>query len=71
MSFIRDSLIAVSRFLFPICVRRGPALVTLCTADIGEYGIDGGRGLPQLQESEAWWKSIADTLRVNRHKLPT
>ena len=39
----------------------GGALATLFTADIGEYGVDAGRGLPQLQESEPWWKSIANT----------
>lgn len=39
----------------------GGALATLFTADIGEYGVDAGRGLPQLQESEPWWKSLAST----------
>jgi hypothetical protein len=39
----------------------GGALATLFTADIGQYGIDAGRGLPQLEESEPWWKSIAST----------
>jgi hypothetical protein len=39
----------------------GGALATLFTADIGQYGIDAGRGLPQLEESEPWWKSIANT----------
>jgi hypothetical protein len=38
----------------------GGALATLFTADIGQYGIDGGRGLPQLLESEPWWKGIAN-----------
>ena len=37
----------------------GGALATLFTADIGEYGIDAGRGLPQLEASDAWWKSLA------------
>lgn len=37
------------------------SLSTLFTADIGEYGIDAGRGLPQLDESEAWWSSLAST----------
>ena len=40
----------------------GAALATLFTADIGEYGVDAGRGLPQLDDSDAWWKSIANTL---------
>ena len=40
----------------------GGALATLFTADIGEYGIDAGRGLPQMQESDAWWKSITTLL---------
>lgn len=37
----------------------GGALATLFTADIGEYGIDAGRGLPQLEASDDWWKSLA------------
>lgn len=40
----------------------GGALATLFTADIGEHGIDAGRGLPQSKPSDAWWKSIASTL---------
>jgi len=39
----------------------GGALATLFTADIGEYGVDAGRGLPQMAESDPWWKSIAST----------
>jgi len=39
----------------------GGALATLFTADIGEYGVDGGRGLPQQAPSDEWWKSIANT----------
>lgn len=39
----------------------GGALATLFTADIGEYGIDAGRALPQLGPSDPWWKSITDT----------
>jgi hypothetical protein len=39
----------------------GGALATLFTADLGEFGVDAGRGLPQLDESEPWWKSIANT----------
>jgi len=39
----------------------GGALSTLFTADVGEYGIDAGRALPQLAESEPWWKSITNT----------
>lgn len=37
----------------------GGALSTLFTADVGEYGIDAGRGLPQLEPSEPWWTSLA------------
>ena len=40
----------------------GGALATLFTSDIGQYGVDAGRGLPQLEESEPWWKSIANTI---------
>ena len=39
----------------------GGALSTLFTADIGQYGIDAGRGLPQLEQSEPWWKSVVNT----------
>jgi hypothetical protein len=39
----------------------GGALATLFTADIGEYGIDAGRGLPQMEASEPWWKGIVNT----------
>jgi pimeloyl-ACP methyl ester carboxylesterase len=39
----------------------GGALATLFTADIGQYGIDAGRALPQLVDSEPWWKSIINT----------
>lgn len=37
----------------------GGALSTLFTADVGEFGIDAGRGLPQLEPSEPWWSSLA------------
>lgn len=37
----------------------GGALSTLFTADIGEYGIDAGRGLPTLEPAEPWWSSLA------------
>ena len=36
----------------------GGALATLFTADIGQYGVDAGRGLPQLEPSEPWWKAV-------------
>jgi Lipase (class 3) len=39
----------------------GGALATLFTADIGQYGIDAGRGLPQLEESEPWWKAVVNS----------
>jgi len=37
----------------------GGALATLFVMDIAESGIDAGRALPQLEESDNWWKSIA------------
>jgi pimeloyl-ACP methyl ester carboxylesterase len=40
----------------------GGALATLFTADIGQFGVDAGRGLPQLIPSDPWWKSIASTV---------
>jgi hypothetical protein len=33
----------------------GGALATLFVADIAEYGIDAGRGLPTAAPSEPWW----------------
>ena len=44
----------------------GGALATLFIADIGEYGIDAGRGLPQVEESEPWWNSLASTFFNNK-----
>lgn len=40
----------------------GGALATCFVMDVAEYGMDAGRGLPQLEPSEAWWSSIASTL---------
>ena len=40
----------------------GGALATCFVMDVAEYGMDAGRGLPQLEPSEAWWNSIASTL---------
>lgn len=40
----------------------GGALATCFTLDIAEFGVDAGRGLPQLEPSENWWSSIASTL---------
>ena len=39
----------------------GGALATLFTADIAEYGVDAGRNLPQMVESDPWWKGIMNT----------
>jgi hypothetical protein len=44
----------------------GGSLATLFTADVGEYGLDAGRGLPQVEPSDEWWKSIANTLTGQR-----
>eukprot|EP00578_Thalassiosira_sp_NH16_P021655 CAMPEP_0181086980 /NCGR_PEP_ID=MMETSP1071-20121207/6035_1 /TAXON_ID=35127 /ORGANISM="Thalassiosira sp., Strain NH16" /LENGTH=919 /DNA_ID=CAMNT_0023168851 /DNA_START=45 /DNA_END=2804 /DNA_ORIENTATION=- len=40
----------------------GGALATCFVMDVAEYGMDAGRGLPQLEPSEAWWNSIASVL---------
>lgn len=40
----------------------GGALATCFVMDVAEYGMDAGRGLPQLTPSEPWWNSIASTL---------
>jgi hypothetical protein len=45
-------------------------LSTLFTADIGEYGIDAGRGLPQLDESEPWWNSLASNFFNDKATKP-
>jgi hypothetical protein len=39
----------------------GGALATLFTADIAEFGIEAGRALPQVKESDPWWKSVASS----------
>jgi len=44
----------------------GGSLSTLFTADIGEYGIDAGRGLPQLEPSEPWYSSLASNFFNNK-----
>lgn len=36
----------------------GGALATLFAADVGEFGIDAGRGLPTLAPSEPWWGRV-------------
>lgn len=43
----------------------GGSLSTLFTADVGEYGIDAGRGLPQLEPSEPWYSSLAANFMKN------
>ena len=40
----------------------GGALATCFVMDVAQYGVDAGRGLPQLEPSENWWSSIASTL---------
>ena len=40
----------------------GGALATCFVMDVAEYGMDAGRGLPQLTPSEPWWNSIASLL---------
>ena len=36
----------------------GGALATLFAADIAEYGMDAGRGLPQEEPSDPWWNAV-------------
>lgn len=36
----------------------GGALATLFMADVAEYGMDAGRGLPQSDPSEPWWNTL-------------
>jgi len=43
----------------------GGALATLFVADIGEFGIDAGRGLPQLNPSDKWWKGVSNLFGKN------
>ncbi|KAL9182905.1 hypothetical protein ACHAXT_004184 [Thalassiosira profunda] len=47
----------------------GGALATCFVMDVAEYGMDAGRGLPQLEPSEAWWNSIASTLTGKKVQL--
>ena len=47
----------------------GGALATCFVMDVAEYGMDAGRGLPQLAPSEAWWNSIASTLAGKKVSL--
>ena len=47
----------------------GGALATCFVMDVAEYGMDAGRGLPQLEPSEAWWNSIASTLTGKKVSL--
>ncbi len=47
----------------------GGALATCFVMDVAEYGMDAGRGLPQLAPSEAWWNSIASTLTGKKVSL--
>ncbi len=48
----------------------GGALSTLFTADVGEYGIDAGRGLPQLEPSEPWWSSLVKKVEPEKQATP-
>jgi len=47
----------------------GGALATCFVMDVAEYGMDAGRGLPQLEPSEAWWNSIASTITGKKVSL--
>lgn len=38
----------------------GGALATLFITDVGEFGIDAGRALPQTGDSDDWWKAITN-----------
>jgi hypothetical protein len=44
----------------------GGALATLFTLDVAEFGIDAGRALPQKEDSDMWWKSIASSVMGNK-----
>jgi hypothetical protein len=37
-------------------------LATLFAADVGEFGLDAGRALPQTAPSDAWWKTLSNTV---------
>jgi len=47
----------------------GAALATLFTADVGEYGIDAGRGLPQLAPSEPWFLQLTSTFTKGKSNV--
>jgi hypothetical protein len=44
----------------------GGALATLFATDIAEFGMDAGRGLPQLEPSEPWWSSVVSLFSSNK-----
>ena len=46
----------------------GGSLATSFTLDIAEYGMDAGRGLPQLKPSEAWWSSLASSFGKKQYR---
>jgi len=47
----------------------GGALATCFVMDVAEYGMDAGRGLPQLEPSEPWWSAVAS--KLSGEKKPT
>ena len=49
----------------------GGALATAFCMDVAEYGMDAGRGLPQLEPSEPWWSSIASTITGKKVQIGT
>jgi len=49
----------------------GGALATSFVMDVAEYGMDAGRGLPQLEPSEPWWSSIASTITGKKVQMGT
>jgi len=46
---------------------KGGALATLFAADVAEYGMDAGRGLPQLEPSAPWWTRMSESLFNNKN----
>jgi predicted lipase len=37
-------------------------LATLFATDVGEFGLDAGRALRQTAPSDAWWKTLSNTV---------
>jgi predicted lipase len=49
----------------------GGALATLFVADVAEFGVDSGRGLPTTRKSEPWYQRLTSLLSARSSELGT